>query len=154
MPAETSSPSRSTAFPLAPWTDLSEMGVVGSIRQLFRCNGRLSLRDTPAPMKIYPEQNRHSRERGSALIEFVLAFSLFWLPLFFGTLVIGFSLIRGVQVTQICRDAGHMYSYGIDFSQQSYRNLLAGIAQGYNLTSSGNGVVVLSTVTYITSTDC
>lgn len=102
-------------------------------------------------------QNREkprSGRRGSALIEFVLGASLFWVPLFFGTLVIGFSLIRAVQVTQVCRDAGHMYANGIDFSLATYQNLLASLAQGYTLTSNGDGVVVLSTVTYISLTDC
>ncbi len=87
-------------------------------------------------------------------MEFVLGVALFWIPLFFGVLVIGFALVRAVQVTQVCRDAGHMYAYGIDFTLPSYQTLLASLAQGYNLTSTGNAVVVLSTVTYISSTDC
>ena len=94
------------------------------------------------------------RQRGSALVEFVLGIALFWVPLFFGVLVIGFGLVRAVQVTQVCRDAGHMYAYGIDFTLPTYQTLLASLAQGYTLTSSGNAVVVLSTVTYISSTDC
>ncbi len=101
------------------------------------------------------EASRRSRQRGSALIEFVLAFALFWIPLFFGTLVIGFNLIRAVQVTQVCRDAGHMYSQGIDFSQAVYQNLLVSLASGLNMTSTGgNGVVVLSTLTYIDDAQC
>lgn len=105
-------------------------------------------------MNMTSKHRRGSGQRGSALIEFVLATSLFWLPLFFGTLVVGFSLVRAVQVTQICRDAGHMYANGIDFSQTTYQNLLASIAQGYTLTSTGDAVVVLSTITYISPTDC
>lgn len=100
---------------------------------------------------------RRSRQRGSALIEFVLCVSLFWVPLFLGTVVIGFNLIRAVQVTQVCRDAGHMYSYGIDFSQPAYQNLLESLAPGLNMTSTSSGasgVVVLTTVTYIDSTNC
>lgn len=94
-------------------------------------------------------------ERGSALVEFVLCVSLFWVPLFLGTVVIGFNLIRAVQVTQVCRDSGHMYSYGIDFSQPVYQNLLVNLAPGLGITTSGgNGVVVLSTITYIGSNDC
>ncbi len=87
-------------------------------------------------------------------MEFVLGVALFWVPLFFGILVIGFALIRAVQVTQVCRDAGHMYAYGIDFTLPSYQTLLASLAQGYSLTSTGNAVVILSTVTYISSNDC
>ncbi len=87
-------------------------------------------------------------------MEFVLGVALFWMPLFFGVLVIGFSLIRAVQVTQVCRDAGHMYAYGIDFTLPNYQTLLASMAQGYTLTSTGNAVVILTTVTYISQTDC
>ncbi len=97
----------------------------------------------------------HSRQKGSALIEFVLCFALFWVPLFLGTLVIGFNVIRAIQVTQVCRDAGHMYSYGMDFSQSAYQNLLVSLAPGLNMTvSGGKGVVILSTVTYVDQTDC
>lgn len=101
------------------------------------------------------KKNTHLRQRGSALIEFVLCVSLFWVPLFLGTVVIGFNLIRAVQVTQVCRDSGHMYSYGIDFSQPAYQNLLVSLAPGLNITTSGgSGVVVLSTITYIGPNDC
>lgn len=100
-----------------------------------------------------------SGECGSALVEFVVGFSLFWTPLFLGTLVLGFNLIRAVQVTQVCRDAGHMYSQGIDFSNDvnpnPYQTLLIDLATGLNMTvSGGNGVIVLSTITYIGSSDC
>jgi hypothetical protein len=94
-------------------------------------------------------------ERGSALVEFVLCFSLFWLPLFLGTLVLGFNLVRAIQVTQVCRNAGHMYAYGTDFSQIAYQNLLVGQAPGLNMTvNGGNGVVILSTITYADATAC
>lgn len=67
----------------------------------------------------------------------------------------GFDLIRAMQVTQVCRDAGHMYSYGVDFSQSAYQNLLISLAPGLNMTATGgSGVVILSTVTYIDSNDC
>lgn len=96
-------------------------------------------------------------ERGSAVIEFVLCFGLFWVPLFMGMLVIGFNLIRAVQATQVCRDAGHMYSFGVDFSQIGYKNLLASLAQGLSIDptgTGGRGVVILSTVTYVDATQC
>ncbi len=85
----------------------------------------------------------------------MLGVSFIWLPLFLGTLVIGFNLVRAIQVTAVCRDAGHMYSYGIDFSQAAYQNLLVDLATGLKMTTSGgNGVVILSTVTYVGPTDC
>ena len=94
-------------------------------------------------------------ERGNAVVEFALGFALFWVPLFLGTVVIGFNLIRAVQVTQVCRDAGHMYASGIDFSQTTYQNLLVDLAIGLNMTATGgNGVVILSTVMYVDSAAC
>jgi hypothetical protein len=94
-------------------------------------------------------------ERGSALVEFVLCFSFFWVPLFFGTLVLGLNLVRAIQTTQVCRDAGHMYAFGTDFSQPANQNLLVSLASGLNMTATGgNGVVVLSTITYADATAC
>jgi len=96
-----------------------------------------------------------SRERGSAMVEFVLVVGLFWVPLFMGLWAVGFSLITAIQVNQVCRDAGHMYSYGVDFSQSTYQNLLLDLASGLNMTATGgNGVVILSTITYVDSAAC
>jgi hypothetical protein len=100
-------------------------------------------------------RNRKHRERGSALIEAALCLSIFWLPLILGTYQIGFSLIRAIQVTQICRDAGHMYSQGTDFSLPMYQNLLAALMpNSFSVTSSGNTVVYLETLTYVDSAAC
>jgi len=101
------------------------------------------------------KERLNSRERGSVMIEFTLATSLFLVPLLLGTMVIGQNLIREIEVTQVCRDAGHMYSYGVDFSQSANQNLLVNLAQGLSFqTSGGNGVVILSTVTFIGPNDC
>lgn len=100
-------------------------------------------------------QNSRRREKGSALIEFVLGFALFWVPLFFGMLTVGFNLVRAVQVTQLCRDAAHMYSKGIDFSETEYQTLLLDLAPALKITATGgNGVIILSTMTYIDSAQC
>src|SRR5947209_17976176 len=89
-------------------------------------------------------------QKGSALVEFCLCLTLFWTPLFIGTYQIGFNLIRAVQVTQICRDAGHMYSMGTDFTQSANQNLLSSLIPAImDPTSSGNTVIYLSTVTYV-----
>jgi hypothetical protein len=98
---------------------------------------------------------RNSGEGGSALIEFLLASIFLVFPLLFGTAVFGLSLVRANQVSEVCRDAGHMYAYGVDFSQTSSQNMLVQMAQGLNMTpSGGNGVIILSTVTYIGANDC
>lgn len=100
---------------------------------------------------------RNRKERGSATIEFALCVGLFWAPLFFGATQFGFQLIQGIQVTQVCRDAGHMYAYGIDFSQSSNQYLLATFAPNLKIDPSGQGgssVVILSTVNYVSTADC
>jgi len=104
---------------------------------------------------ILRNNSRRRRERGSASVEFALCVILFWMPMFLGMGVIGINLIRAVQVTQVCRDAGHMYANGTDFSQTTYQNLLVSLAIGLNMTTSGgNGVVILSTVMYVDSNAC
>jgi hypothetical protein len=89
------------------------------------------------------------------VIELALCLSLFWLPLFLGTMEIGFSLRRAIQVTQVCRDVGHMYASGIDFSLASSQNLLASIAPGIDLTSTTTtAVIIFSTITKVSQLDC
>ena len=101
------------------------------------------------------QPNASSEQKGSALIEFVFCFGLFWAPLFLGMLTVGFNLIAAVQVTQLCRDAAHMYSQGIDFSQATYKTLLINLAPGLGLAATGGkGEVILSSITYIDDTDC
>ena len=94
-------------------------------------------------------------QRGSALIEFVLATGLLLVPLLLGTIVFGLNLIRANQVTSVCRDAAHMFSYDVDFTQTASKNLLMQLAQGLNMTSNGgNGVIILSKITYVDQSDC
>ena len=69
--------------------------------------------------------------------------------------MLGFNLVRAIQVTQVCRDAGHMYAYGTDFSQSANQNLLVSLASGLNMTrTGGNGVIILSTITYADASVC
>ncbi len=100
-------------------------------------------------------RKRSDCERGSALVEFCLCFALFWTPLFLGSYWVGFNVLRAMQVTQVCRTAAHMYAFGTDFSQAGYQNLLVSMAPGLNMTvNGGNGVVILSTLTYVDQTAC
>lgn len=92
-------------------------------------------------------------ERGSAFIEFLFT-ALIWLPLLLGTIVFGINLIRAIQVSQLARDSGHMYAYGIDFTQPQNAALLQRLANGLNITPTGDGAVLLSKVTLVTQTDC
>lgn len=97
------------------------------------------------------------RERGTALIEFVLCTGLIIVPVFFGVIVTGLSLITANQVTEVCRDTGHMYAYGVDLSQATSKSLVATqLAAGLSMSpsGSGNGVIHLSTLTYVDATSC
>jgi hypothetical protein len=100
-------------------------------------------------------KRRQYRQRGSSLLEFLLVSILLIFPLLFGTFIFGMRLIRANQVSEVCRDAGHMFAYGVDFSQASSQQILAQLAQGLKMTATGgNGVVILSVITYIASNDC
>ncbi|MDQ2898863.1 MAG: hypothetical protein M3Y07_03570 [Acidobacteriota bacterium] len=99
-------------------------------------------------------KRRKPSESGSIVVEFVLS-SLFWVPLLMGTFVIGLNLVRAIQVMQVCRDAGHMFAYGVDFSQTGNQNLLIRLTNGLNFsTSGGSGVVIFSTVSGIGALQC
>ncbi len=96
----------------------------------------------------------NSRSRGSALVEFVLC-CLVWVPLLLGTIFVGINVARSIEVTQVCRDAGHMYAYGVDFSQPGNQAILVQLATGFYMTSTaGNGVFILSTVMLIGPEQC
>ncbi|MGA2589525.1 MAG: hypothetical protein ABSH32_06400 [Bryobacteraceae bacterium] len=105
------------------------------------------------------------RERGNAFIEFVLVASFFFVPIVLGLVTVGISVIRSQQVTQLTRDVGHMLAKGVDFSQQGNQNMVVNdLANGLSLqanagnvtgSSTGNGVLVLSTFENLTATcDC
>ena len=94
------------------------------------------------------------RQRGSEMIEFALVVS-FLLPFLFGTVVVGLNLGRSIQVTQVSRDAGHMYSRSVDFSEPANQNLIERLAQGLDIhVTGGTGVVILSTVMFIGQAQC
>ncbi len=94
------------------------------------------------------------KERGSAFIEFLFT-SLIWLPLLLGTIVFGINLVRAIQVSQLSRDSGHMFAYGIDFSQPQNLPLLQRLAASLNIQQkSGDGAIVLSKITLVTQADC
>jgi hypothetical protein len=95
-----------------------------------------------------------TRESGTTMIEFCLSISL-WMVVLMGLSVVGLSLIQALQVEQICRDSGHMYSQGLDFTQSGNQSLLIMLSSGLNVTTTGgNGVFIFSTVEYIDSPQC
>ena len=104
-------------------------------------------------MRIMPRLKRRT-QGGNAIIEFALV-SVFLTPVLLGTVSLGLNLSRTIQVTQVVRDAGHMYARWVDFSLSSNQQLIVRLAQGLGMTQTGgNGVVILSKVTYIADSDC
>ncbi len=98
--------------------------------------------------------SRNQSRRGSALLEFALV-SVFTVPLLLGTFVLGMSLSRSIQVTQISRDAGHMYVRYVDFTQTANQDIIVRLASGMGLTrTGGNGVVILSKIMHIADDEC
>jgi hypothetical protein len=90
--------------------------------------------------------------------------SFYFIPMILGTMGIGFSLVRAMQAIEITRDAGHMYAKGVDFSLQANQNLVVNEmgaplnlqGNGGNVTggTSGSGVIILSTITYVGTAQC
>ncbi|MBV8864037.1 MAG: hypothetical protein JO210_01405 [Acidobacteriaceae bacterium] len=97
---------------------------------------------------------KQSRERGSAFIEFLFT-SLIWLPLLLGTILFGINLVKAIEVSQLSRDSGHMYAYGIDFTQPQNVPILQHLAGSLSIQQHGGaGAVVLSKITLVTDGDC
>ncbi|MFN7997532.1 MAG: hypothetical protein U0Q18_28195 [Bryobacteraceae bacterium] len=95
-----------------------------------------------------------SRNAGTVTIEFTFS-TLFWVVLLMGLSTTGLNLIRSLQITHISRDAGHLYAYGLDFTQSGDQNLLIQLCSGLNVTTTGgNGVFLFSTVMYIDAAQC
>lgn len=91
------------------------------------------------------------------MVEFALA-SVFLIPLFIGMVWGGISLGRSIQVTQITRDAGHMYAKNIDFSLPANQKVVERLAIGTKMdvtnANTGNLVVILSQIQKIYAEDC
>jgi hypothetical protein len=98
-----------------------------------------------------------SRKDGVSAVEFALL-TVVWVPLILGTLAVGVNLVRALQTTHIARDMGHMYALGVDFSQTANQTLAVRLGQeiGMKATgdSSGDGVLILTTVTFVGRQAC
>jgi hypothetical protein len=81
-----------------------------------------------------------------------------WLALILGTLWYGSAMVQGLQVTQIARDAASMFCRGVDFSTgsgTSSNQILTMVSQELGtLSSTGNGVIIFSTLTYVGNSVC
>ncbi len=94
------------------------------------------------------------KKRGNALVEFALVVSPLVL-LLLGTVSVGMGLSRAIRVVSICRSTGTLYARGVDFSADPNKDIVVRLAAGLGMTrNGGNGVVILSKVTWISQSRC
>lgn len=100
------------------------------------------------------QNHRRARQRGNTILEFALV-TVFLIPLLFGSFNLGMNLNQSIRVTQVVRDAGHMYARFVDFNLPSNKDILVRLAMGLGMTvDGGDGVIILSKVTFINDDDC
>ncbi len=88
------------------------------------------------------------------MLEFALC-CLVIMPMLLGLCGGGVAMIREIELTQVARDAGHMYANGIDFTQAANQNLVIRIAGALNYVQPHPaGGIYLSTVMYVTQGAC
>src|SRR5580704_16694615 len=93
------------------------------------------------------------KQSGETIIEFSLSL-MFLMPLLLGTLVFGFRLVEAQQINQITRDLAHMYSRGVAFNTTGGTTEAESLADQFGLTTSGNSVVIFSTITLMNAAGC
>jgi len=92
-------------------------------------------------------------QSGVAIVEFSLSL-VFLTPLLLGVFIFGFRLVESLQMMQITRDLGHMYIEGINFRNSGPVSNAQTLASGFNLTSTGTSVIILSEVKVEQQADC
>lgn len=91
--------------------------------------------------------------RGIAMVEMVLVLAI-GIPLLFGIAGVGLQLGRTIEGTQVTRDVAHMYALGADFSLPGAQAIAQALSPGFHLTSTGNAVLILSTIVKVFQLDC
>ncbi len=92
--------------------------------------------------------------RGNSVVEFALV-SVILVPLLLGTVNVGTNMSRSVQITQLSRDAGHMFVRSVDFTQDGNQNLLVRLGQGLGMEkTSGRVRVTLTRILHIGDNEC
>lgn len=104
------------------------------------------------------QRQQKQGQRGTTVIEFVLVTTFILVPLLLGTMVVGFNIIRNIQVHQIARDAGHMFARGVDFSTSGgpgNRAVITYLAPRLaDSSSAGTGTLVLSSFQFLGPKTC
>jgi hypothetical protein len=96
---------------------------------------------------------RAVRRRGVATLELALAAS-FTIPLLLGLGAIGIRLGRTLQATQLTRDVAHMYALGADFSLPGTQAIASTLSRDFDLSSTGQAVLLFSRLEKVQQTDC
>lgn len=96
---------------------------------------------------------RLAGQSGSTAIEFALVM-ICLIPLFFGTIAMGFTIGQAIEAIQVTRDTGHMYAEAVDFDSANAQQLVTQLASGFDLSSSGNAVLIFSKIITVFTADC
>src|SRR3977135_1631859 len=97
---------------------------------------RASLHRSEKAMKtLFRLRKSPNRRKGVAIVEFTFSMVVL-VPLLLGVFVLGFRLIRSLQMQQVVRDLGHMYIRGIDFRNPGPVSNAQTMAQSFDLTAS------------------
>jgi len=98
---------------------------------------------------------RNRKRRGVAMMELALVTGGILMPCLLGVIYIGSEFNRQLQVIQVTRDVGHMWSRKVDFTDAKIIALVPKLAQGLNFqTGSGDGLIVLSKIEYLSTNEC
>ncbi len=102
---------------------------------------------------LHQKSKRRRSGRGVAIVEFTMSLPVL-VPLLLGVFVFGFRLVRSLQMQQIVRDLGHMYIRGVNFRNPGPQQNAETMAQSFDLSASGQSVVILSQMRIVTQADC
>lgn len=105
-------------------------------------------------MKISGLRQKRRSEAGNTILEFALV-SLIMIPSCLGVAGLGMALGNFIKVSQTVRDSAHMFARGIDFDQNSSKDVIVRLASSLNITrTGGNGVVIFSKIITPFQADC
>jgi len=114
-------------------------------------------------MKFPISLRRKKGQNGLEAIEFGLLF-LFLIPPFMWMFINGMNFLRFNKATDVSRSAALLYIKGVDFTLPGNQDIIARVATGLNLIdsesttaqggTSGNGLIILSTIQYIGPNTC
>ena len=96
---------------------------------------------------------RSRNAQGAAIVEMVLVLAV-GIPLLFGIAGVGLQLGRTIEGTQVTRDVAHMYALGADFSLNGSQAIARALSPGFRMTSTGNAVLILSSIVKVFQLDC